>query len=629
MCGICGFTCPKSSSLNAEGILLHMLAAICYRGPDDQGVFIEEGMALGARRLSVIDISGGHQPVHNEDKSLWITYNGEIYNFPALKEALIKNGHSFYTESDTEVIVHLYEEYGYECLNKLNGMFAFAIWDKNKNELFLARDRFGIKPLYYAEFGGRLIFASELKAILRFPDFKREIDLVALDQYLTFEYVPAPRSLFKNIFKLPAGNFLSYRNSNLSIRKYWDINPVVCQSPVKEAEIEERLLGILTDTIGRHLRSDVPLGIFLSGGIDSSTITALVNKVSGNRVKTFSIGFEESSFDESRYIHQVAKACGTEHEHRIFDDTDLLGLIPETARFLDEPLADASFFPAYLLSKFAKQKVTVALSGDGGDELFAGYPTYQAHTLAAYYQAIPAIFRKNIIEKSASRLPVSMDNFSFDFKVKKFLSAIDQSLEIRHVYWMGAFNFREKGALYEPALQRVLNKEHVLDTIAMYLTGYSTAEAIQKLQYFDLKTYLQDALLVKTDRASMLNSLEVRVPYLDHELVEFVFSLPPRLRLHNLESKYIFKKAVKGLLPGNIIHREKKGFGIPVAFWVKKELKNLILDVLGKDKIKREGLFSYQYIESLLKSHFDNKADNRKKIWTLFMFELWMQEYFR
>lgn len=629
MCGICGFASSKSHIVSSESIALKMLAVIRYRGPDDQGVFIDQGIALGVNRLSIIDLAAGHQPIHNENQALWIVYNGEIYNFPELKDFLTKKGHVFYTNSDTEVIIHLYEEYGYDCVNKLNGMFAFAVWDKKKDELFLARDRFGIKPLYYSDFDGQLVFASEIKAILQFPDFKREIDLSALDQYLSFEYVPTPRSIFQNIKKLPAGHFLIYKDHNLSIKKYWDISLIKTKSPLKEPEAEEKLLELLKSSVKRHLISDVPLGVFLSGGIDSSLITALASNFLKEGVKTFSIGFKEDSFDESRYIKQVASVYGAKHQHHIFDINDLCNLIPGAAVFLDEPFADASFFPTWLLSKLARQEVVVALSGEGGDELFAGYPTYQAHKLVKYYRMVPPFLRRGIIERIMFCLPVSMKNYSIDFKAKKFISSVNLPLELRHIYWMGAFNPQDKISLYAPALKQLASVRNIPEVLEFYPQVYQANDELDKLQYLDIKTYLEGGLLTKADRASMINSLEVRLPYLDNELAEFVFSLPPNLRLNNFKSKYILKNIAKGILPKTIIHRKKKGFGIPLAFWINAKLKNLILDVLAKEKIEKEGLFNYRFIEGLLKRHFANKEDNHKQIWTLFMFELWRQEYGR
>ncbi len=627
MCGICGFTLSKDHPISSQDALSTMLKALAHRGPDDTGFFVNSEIALGAARLSIIDLAGGHQPIHNEDKTIWLTYNGEVYNFLELKDYLIKKGHIFYTRTDTEVIVHLYEEYGPDCLAKLNGMFAFAVWDKKKEELFLARDRFGIKPLYYCAYNGQFIFASEIKSILQFPGFKRELDLLALDQYLTFEYVPAPRSIFKKIWKLPAAHSLIYKNNAISISKYWDANFSKRYNYINEKEAEERLLQILRSAIKRHLVSDVPLGVFLSGGIDSSTIVALASNSSAGRIKTFSIGFQESSFDESRHAQEISDLYSTEHHHYLFGLKDLLQIFPVAMHYLDEPLADASFFPTYLLSNFARHDVTVALSGEGGDELFAGYPTYQAHRLARFYKYIPAVIRDNIITKLVNNLPVSVDNFSLDFKAKRFISSVCLPMPLRHIYWMGSFNSQDKARLYASVFKEALGQEDIRSALQPYFANKDIGCELDFLQYLDIKTYLQDDLLVKADRASMANSLEVRVPYLDQELAEFMFSLPPCLRLKNFTTKYIFKKTVKNILPQEITRKRKKGFGLPIASWIKNELKNLIMDALGKDKIKREGLFDYEYIGFILKEHFNGRADNRKKIWTLFMFEKWLTEY--
>ncbi len=627
MCGICGFISGKEYSISKQDILLKMLNAIRHRGPDDEGVFLDREAALGTRRLSIIDIEGGHQPMHNEDSSIWITYNGEIYNFRELREELVQKRHVFYTKTDTEVVIHAYEEFGTDCVKKLNGMFAFAIWDKRDNSLFLARDRFGIKPLYYYEFGGQLIFASEIKSILRFPGLSCELDMVSLDQYLTLEYVPAPRSIFKRINKLPAAHTLAYKDNNSIINKYWDID-FSKQQFIREEEAKERLLELLKDSVKRQMISDVPLGVFLSGGIDSSTITAIASGLSANRLKTFSIGFKERSFDESKYVKQVVDLYHTEHYHKDFTIKELFGLLPEAASLLDEPLGDASFLPTFLLSKFTREQVTVALSGDGGDELFAGYPTYQAHRLASYYCRIPGFIKKGVIENIVNHLPVSMDNFSLDFKAKKFISYAGCPVLARHISWMGSFTPQEKRELCSPNFKEMLGEKDSLQPLAGYFNKPCENGDLNRLQYFDVKTYLQDDLLVKTDRASMFNSLEVRVPYLDHNIAEFVFSLPTNLRLHNFQTKYILKKAVSNIVPRRIINRAKKGFGIPVGFWLKNELRPVVLEALRKDKIEKEGLFNYEAIEGLLRQHTTNRADNRKKIWTLVMFELWLNNYF-
>ncbi len=629
MCGICGIIDCSDKGKIKEQLIKTMLNIVSHRGPDDEGIFIDQNAALGVRRLSIVDLSGGSQPIHNEDKSIWIAYNGEIYNFLELRGALEKKGHYFYTQTDTEVIVHLYEEYNIGCLDKLNGMFAFAIWDKTKRQLFLARDRFGIKPLYYTEVDGQFIFASELKSILQFPKFEKKIDLISLDQYLTFEYVPSPRSIFTGINKLPAGHNLIYRNKEVSLNQYWDIKFITDTEDIpKEDDCFDKLRYLLKKSIKRRLIGDVSLGVFLSGGIDSSSIVSLMSGLYPDKIKAFTIGFKELSFDELEYARRVARAYDIEHHYRMFDSKDVFELMPKIVNCFDEPLADASIFPTYLLSEFSRRYITVALGGEGGDEIFAGYPTYQAHKLVDYYRSIPLFIRKNFIEKIILNLPVSMRNISFDFKLKKFISGTYFSSWIRNIIWLGSFSPAEKTELYKPWLIKYLKGTDTFEPLKNYFANCSTqSDLISTMQHLDIKTYLQDDLLVKIDRTSMANSLEVRVPYLDHELVEFLCRLPERIRLKGLYSKYILKKSMRKLLPRNIIYRNKKGFGIPVALWLRSELKEMVSDIFSESKIKREGFFNYRYIKDLLTQHLKGRRDNRKYIWTLLMFELWYRKH--
>lgn len=626
MCGIAGFTGSPGDSGTRRAILEDMLKSIYHRGPDEEGLYLDGDAALGIRRLSIIDLKTGNQPIHNEDKNIWVACNGEIYNFPELKEGLQKKGHIFYTGTDTEVILHLYEDHGFDCVTHLNGMFAFAIWDKRKKILFLARDRFGIKPLYYSDTDNRLIFASEIKPILKFPGFSKKLDLYSLDKYLSFDYIPAPFSIFANIKKVPAGHILIYKDKQAILRRYWDIsfakNNVKYTKSIKENE--EKLLYLLKKSVRAQLRSDVPWGIFLSGGVDSAAILALASGFSLKRIKTFSVKFKDASFDESVYSDAIAGLYDTEHYCEPFDATDVLNFLDNGNFFPDEPMADPSLLPAYFLAKFSRRHVTVALSGDGGDELFAGYPTYQAHKFARYYRYLPKFLRHGLIEGIIRRMPVSMKNFSFDFKAKQFIRGADYPLLLRHCLWMGAFSPEEKECLYSDQIRASLGKSDTFMHLNDYLSKCPAREEQDILQYLDVKTYLQDDLLVKIDRASMLNSLEVRVPYLDHELAEFAFQLPAGLRLHNFTTKYILKRALKPLLPKQIVNRRKKGFGIPLGFWMQNELKDKISSVLLDEAyIKRQGLFNYQYIEGLLTQHIKNKRDNRKKLWPLFMLFSW------
>lgn len=627
MCGICGVITTDESKEIKEKDINSMVNALFHRGPDDEGIFLDRKVSLGVRRLSVIDLRSGHQPIHNEDKTLWIIFNGMIYNFLELRRHLEEEGHLFYTQTDTEVIIHLYEEYGSDCVLWLNGMFAFAIWQVNEEKLFLARDRLGVKPLYYVNSNGYFLFASEIKAILKFPGIRREIDPFSLSQYLTFEYIPTPHSIFKNIKKLPPAHILVYKNGDTIIRRYWNI--AIYQHRKENRDIDEAsclLSDLLKDAIKIRLVSDVPKGVFLSGGIDSSLVTAIICALNDDRVKTFSIGFNEPSFDETNFSRKVARYFNTEHYERIFTHRDLLNLLPTMSEFLDEPFADASILPTYLLSKFAKERITVALCGDGGDELFAGYPTYIAHRIAVYFELLPSILNKCFTKLAKLIIPVSMKNLSFDYQFKRFLAGLNNAPYIRHYLWMGSFSPQEKKQLLNPWIIDSLGDVDIFETSRNYFEEYSGNNLVDKMQYLDIKTYLADDLLVKVDRASMANSLEVRSPFLDYRLVEFALNLPPEYRLNNLVTKYILKKYAKQFLPKEIVYRRKKGFGIPLAFWIRNELKDFVLDIFCEDKIKKEGFFQYGYIKKLLTEHFANRSDNHKQIWTLLMFELWLKK---
>jgi len=627
MCGICGYL-TWGEEVVQENIIHQMCEVIRHRGPDDEGIYLEKNIGLGMRRLNIIDLVTGHQPIHNEDNTIWVVYNGEIYNFQELRESLEKNGHRFYTRTDTEVIVHLYEEMGTRCLEKFNGMFSLALWDKKRSILFLARDRIGIKPLHYAKLNNQFIFGSEIKSILVHPEVKREVEPLSLSKYLTFEYIPAPHTIFKGIKKLLPGHFLTINQfGEIKIEQYWDINFTHELEIKKEKVYEEEILSLLKASVKRMLISDVPLGVFLSGGIDSSTITALMTKLIPGQVKTFSIGFEDKSFDESKYARQVAQYLGTSHYEDVLSPNKMIELVPTIAEVLDEPLGDASIIPTYLLSQFTRKYVTVALGGDGGDELFAGYPTYQAHRLALLYEKIPRVVRENLIKKAVMGLPVSTADISLDFQAKKFISGIPYSPEIRNYIWLGSFSPIEKKDLLSEEIYGKIKLSDSFEDLKMHLAKTNAQNPLDRLLYLDMKFYLQEDILVKVDRASMANSLEVRPPFLDHTFVEFVVKLPPQLKLKGLTTKYIFKKAVKELLPKGIACRKKKGFGIPIARWFKNELKGFVLDVLAEDKINREGFFNYAYIKRLLDEHFEGKKDNRKQLWTLLVFELWYDRF--
>lgn len=629
MCGICGIINAQEQASVSSKEVSGMMQELLHRGPDEAGEFIHKNVALAIRRLKIIDLETGSQPIHNEDGSIWVVCNGEIYNFLELRADLEKKGHKFYTHSDTEVIIHLYEESNRGFIKDLNGMFAFALWDRNKEQLILGRDRMGQKPLYYYYKNGQLIFASEIKALLKCPQISRQIDFSSLNEYLTFEYIPSPKSIFKEIRKLPASHMIVFDKGELSLERYWSLK-FLERHNIDEIQAQEQLFSLLNDSVKRHLICDVPLGVFLSGGIDSSAIAAIASRLAGDKLKTFSVCFEDRSFDESRYASLMAEYIGSEHYQMRFNAKDCLELLPGIYRIIDEPFADASILPTYLLSKFTRNYVTMALGGDAGDELFAGYPTHLAHRFGErVYLKIPAFIRNYILKPVVKHLPVSYDNFSFDFKAKKFISGIEFPPEIRHQIWMGAFSPSQKNDLFLSSIRDSLVDPEGVGPLYYNLeefnNGRISSGVHERSLFLDMRLYLQDDILTKVDRASMANSLEVRTPYLDNPLFDFVNGLDFRLKLKNGRSKYIFKKMLlsKKLVPEIIVNRPKKGFGIPVSKWIREDLKDLILDYLSPDNLKKGGIFNHKYVEKILSEHFSLRNDNRKLIWALFMFESW------
>lgn len=614
MCGITGIINLDGTDVDPK-ILKRINDEIIRRGPDDEGFFIHRNVGLAVRRLSIIDLSTGHQPIGNEDKSIWITFNGEIYNFPELRSLLLERGHKFKTKTDTEAIVHLYEEVGMDFLNRLNGMFAFVIYDIKKQKIIAARDRMGEKPFYYGIFGDTLVFGSELKAILNHPSVKRRIDLQSLSDYLSYEYVPSPKTIFKGIYKLPPASYLilDLKTSKYRVSKYWEIEfKNLSYSGFSEYlyELDRRIY----ESVSSRMIADVPLGVFLSGGIDSSTITYYMSLISPGKVKSFSIGFSDSSFDESKYARKVAKLLRTDHREKILDSKKALDLIPVLPLILDEPMADASILPTFLLSKFTKKYVKVSLGGDGGDELFMGYGTYQAHKAAEIYKMVPKEIREVAIKRLINFFPVSFNNFSFDFKLKSFVDNFDDDPVTRNRRWLGTFSNEEKGSLgVEKTDYPELDKRWSQDknVIKDYLTGY-----------------LPEDILVKTDRASMFASLETRAPFLDHNLVSFINSIPIEYKLHGFTTKYILKRLMEGRLPKDIVYRSKKGFGIPLSKWLLGDLKPLVDNYLGKERLRKENIFNPDYVSNIISSHFLKKKDFRKKIWTLLVFSMW-KEYWK
>lgn len=620
MCGIAGYFSPHIK--DGRSVLKKMTDAIIHRGPDDEGFYINGACGLGARRLSIIDLSDGHQPIGNEDQTVVVAFNGEIYNFQSLRDELIGKGHKFSSKTDTEVIVHLYEEKGIDCLRDLNGMFAFALHDRKKDLIFLARDRMGEKPLHYYYKNGEFVFGSEIKSILTFPGMNTGWNLEALNLYLTYEYVPAPYSIYEGVHKLEAGHYLTLDRSGLKTACYWKPSFKHSSPELSLDENVKQLRDHMERSTAMRTVSDVPLGAFLSGGIDSSLVASILSRQSSRRIQTFSIGFEEASFDESSHARKVSEFLGTDHHEERLTSKNMLSILPAIMRGLDEPFADGSMIPTYLLCQFARKGVKVALSGDGADEIFAGYPTYQAHKAAGL---IPSWLR-GPLKKISDLLPVSDKNISFDFKMRRFSAGISYKNPARHQIWLGSFEPYQKSLLFTPYTYEKLKQHNEFQVIQKYWDSCDSSDTIDRAGFLDMKFYLQDDILFKVDRMSMANSLEVRAPYLDHKLVEFVCNLLPELKIKKMTLKYILKKAAEGFLPASIIDRPKKGFGMPIAKWIKQDLKELFLDILSERKIRESGLFNPDYVGKLLAEHLQGKKDHRKLLWTLFVFEAWRQK---
>ena len=631
MCGIAGWAnldANKHSPNTSEAVLHNMCERMKHRGPDSEGLWTDESAALGMRRLSIIDLHTGEQPVYSEDKQIVAVMNGELYNFREVRSDLEKRGHKFETQTDTEILPHLYEEYSEAMLEQINGMFAFALWDKRKRKLFIARDRFGEKPLYYGVFEGKLIFASEPKVLLENPAVKTEINTDALRSYLSFDYVPAPASIYKNIYKLPAAHLLILENGEVRTRRYWNQSFHRNDGTPTVEKAATDLRELLADAVRMRLVSDVPLGILLSGGVDSSTVAAFAAQFSSEKVKTFSIGFEEDSFDESKYARQVATHLGTEHYEDKLSVEKAADLITEIGTWLDEPMSDGSLIPTFLLARFVRKYVTVALGGDGGDEIFAGYPMYFGHKMAKIYDAIPRFLRAGVIEPIVNNLPVSNKNLSFDYKAKRFVAASKYDAVTRHHSWFGSFSIdQQNDLLTRDILAQTSNDIYKGAKDLLEITNAPTE--IERMQFLDMNFYMAEDILTKVDRASMAVSLEVRAPFLDPRVAQFAAGLPLEYKLKGNKGKYILKKAVEPLLPKNILHRPKKGFGIPIAEWLKGRLNPLMRDLLAPDRLKNQGLFDEKYVRKLIREHETNVASHHKQLWTLLVFQLWFDNFMK
>jgi asparagine synthase (glutamine-hydrolysing) len=631
VCGIVGIADASGKPVD-EAALRAMCGAIIHRGPDGDGFFMEaEGdcpngsVGLGMRRLAVIDLVTGQQPIHNEDQTVWVVLNGEIYNYPELRDELEAKGHTFYTKTDTEAIVHAYEEYGTDVPKYLRGMFAFALWDTRKGLLLLARDRVGKKPLLYSISNGKLIFASEFQAMLKHPSVSRDVDAEALWYYLSFLCVPAPLTAFSSIRKLEPASVLIWHKGEVRIERYWSLD-FTKKLDISEAEAEERTLELLGEAVKIRLMSDVPLGAFLSGGIDSSAVVALMSKFSTERIKTFCIGFNEQDYSEVEHARRVAERFGTDH-HEFVVKPDAIDVLPTLTRHYGEPYADSSALPTYYLSKMTRQYVTVALNGDGGDECFAGYERYTAMRLAENYQRLPAVLRDNLVQPVIGALPEPATNRSRNGKLKRLLSVMGSPRAERYLRWTSAASEELKHEMCTPEFLARSGKLDTASYLRPWFAGNGGVDIVDRTLKADVESYLPNDLLVKVDIASMSASLEARSPFLDHKLMEFAASLPARYKLRGLTTKYVLKHALRGLLPEQNLNRSKMGFGVPVRHWLRTDLKNFLSDAIMSEQALRRGYFKPEVVRRLASEHIEGRRDNAPQLWTLLMLELWHREF--
>jgi asparagine synthase (glutamine-hydrolysing) len=620
MCGIAGFV-----DINDGGTLIadrDRVQAMCdvmrHRGPDDQGIHVEAGVALGMRRLSIIDLATGHQPIHNEDRNVWVVFNGEIYNYGQLRAELEALGHRFYTSSDTETIVHGYEQWGPAVFSHLRGMFAIAIWDARSRTLLLGRDRPGIKPLYYTEAAARLFFGSEAKCLLCNPEVDRTLDPAALDHYLAYLYTPRDRAIFRGMRKLPPGHYLQVADGRVALHRYWEL-PATITFRGSEHEALESLEQTLADAVAAHMISDVPLGAFLSGGIDSSVVVALMARASRQRVKTFSIGFDEPAFDELPHARKVAKYLGTEH-HEFVVRPDALAILDKLTWHFDEPFADASAIPTWYVSQMAQQHVRVVLSGDGGDELFGGYDRYLPHPRVARFDRRARGVGRALAAAAWRTLPHGM-------RGKNFLRHVARDRQGRYLDSVTFYHADERDALLMPDVRRMLHGWNSETHFSEPLRRFGDLPLAAQLMAFDFETYLPEDCLTKVDRMSMAHSIESRVPLLDHHVVELAASLPPDLKIHNGTLKYLLRQLAFRLVPREMVDRPKRGFEAPITRWFRGSLRDVLHDVLASPTARQRGYFDYSFVDRVLDEHLSGKRDHALRLWQLLVFELWNRQY--
>ncbi|HEY3099454.1 MAG TPA: asparagine synthase (glutamine-hydrolyzing) [Methylomirabilota bacterium] len=625
MCGISGFLGWGRQPAD-EGIARRMTATLRHRGPDDEGYYVAGPVALGHRRLRVIDLATGRQPLSNEDGTVWAMLNGEIYNYRELRETLLERGHRFTTASDTEVIVHAWEDFGEACVEYFNGMFALALWDARSQVLLLARDRMGEKPLYYAEVGDALVFGSELRALLAHPSVARELDLTGFASYMTSGYVVDPHTIVRGVQKLPPGHLLTASGTKTRLSRYWDI-PFPHSERRGESEWAALVWDGLCGAVRRRLVADVPVGVFLSGGLDSSAIVAATATVAPTRkLATFSMGFTEATYDETRFAREVARRFGTEHHEFVFTAANAAALLPSFGHAQDEPLADPAFLPTLELARQTRTTATVLLDGDGGDELFCGYPTSLAMSRTRLLDRLPDVFR-DAATRIVTRVPRSTRYGSIDVLLRQLFRAAGHPPDVRTQILMGGFTPTERHELLSDDAQRACGEIDAYSDVAGVLADAPAQDELDRLIYHHAKLYLAGRTLVKMDRATMAFGLEARAPYLDHEFVELACSVPSAFKLKGWTTKYLLKRMMADRLPASIVYRRKQGFGVPLAQWLRGPLRPFLEDVLHADRLRRIGLFSPRAVARLVAEHVADKANHASALWTLMSFELWRDAY--
>jgi asparagine synthase (glutamine-hydrolysing) len=630
MCGIVGF-CDLNGEPASRGVLERMTDRISHRGPDGEGYYTDGPVGLGHRRLAIIDLSpAGHQPMANESGDLVITYNGEIYNFQELRVELEALGYHFHSRTDTEVVLHAYNEWGESCVDRFNGMFAFAILDRKTQRLFLARDRLGVKPLYYYADAGKIVFASELKSILEYPGVPRDLDHEALGDFFSLNYIPSPRTPFKRILQVDPGHFMVWQDGKLKSKKYWDVHFENGNGrSLREEQLIPELLELVKESVRKRLVADVPIGAFLSGGLDSSTVVHFMRQFATGPLKTFSVRFNEKSYDEGEYAWEMARLLETEHHEIFCSAEDMAALLLKSSWHADNLTADISNIPILLVARLAREHVKVVLSGDGGDEVFAGYPTYQADQLAGYYKRLPAWVRRRVVQPLVHALPASSAKLSFDYKARKFIEGAALSPARAHYTWRTIFTSEEKHSLLTKEFAAAIKGRLPEETWEQLFAAYPNISDMDKGFYSDYKTFLSGSILPKVDTMSMANSLEAREPLLDYELVEMMARVPASMKMKGLTTKYLFKKMMSTVLPKRVVYRKKAGFHTPLASWLRNDLRGLVEEILSEDNLVKTRMLNPVFVRQLKTEHFEGRANHSYKLWGLMNFSVWFDHYAR